>query len=111
MDTNTRNELALSFENLAWWTIHRNENLLHALGLEYDDVFQDLMIAALAAVEGFDPERSESLFTHVRCKMQYAILDMRRAYKPGGMTGISSMEVTFTPLQTAERFYCLEAHT
>lgn len=98
MDNKTRNKMLPQYERLIWWVIHRNRCLLNALLLEDEDVFQELAIAALLAIEGYDAKRSCSLFTHIVCKLQYEVLDIKRRYKPHGMTGLKNIQVTFTYL-------------
>lgn len=38
------------------------------------------------AIESFDPSLSDSMEEHVRAKLQYAVLDMKRYQSPGGLT-------------------------
>jgi len=98
MNIHTRNELLT--ENLNWVqrVINRNKLLIHALHLDYDDVYQDLCIAALHAIEHFDPEKSSSLQTHVMSRMQYEIKNLKRRYKPHGMTALNSADVVVLSL-------------
>ncbi len=73
-------------------TIRRNRRLLNALHLEDDDVAQELSIAMLSAIERFKPERDVPLAAYVSIKLQYAILDMKRRFKPHGVTGVPQNE-------------------
>lgn len=98
MDINTRNKTLCEFENLIWWVINKNRPLICALRLDVEDVFQDLSIVAMKAIEGFDSTRSDSMFTHVRVKLQYEILNQKHNYKPCGVTGRNSKCVRITSL-------------
>jgi len=42
----------------------------------------------LKAIRKFDPERSPSLSAYIRYALQYEILNIKRRYKPHGVTGI-----------------------
>jgi DNA-directed RNA polymerase specialized sigma24 family protein len=68
----------------------RNRALITALKLEYEDVAQDLALAMFTAIPKFDPARSDSLGAHLRCKLQYELLTIKRQHKPHGITGLSS---------------------
>lgn len=81
MITDTRNELFVQHEDLIPRTMARNRLLLRALGLERDDVYQELAIAALKAIDTFDSRRSEDIRGHIWMKLQYAILDLKRNFR------------------------------
>ena len=93
-----RNELLVEYEPIIKWVIRNNQTLIRALALDYDDVYQDLCIAAIKAIDGFDPERSSSLKTHLVCKLQYEIKNLKVRYKPYGMTGTKKACPTFHSL-------------
>ncbi len=67
-------------------TIRKNRTLLTALRLEEDDVAQELSIAMLSAIEGFDSGMDVPLGAYIALKLKYAILDMKRRCKPHGIT-------------------------
>ena len=98
MDVNTRNELLI--ENL-WWVrtiISRNNLLIQSLRLDYDDVFQDLCMVALKAIDNFDSRKSDSMSTHVMSRMQYEIKNLKRRYIPHGMTAARNSNISFRSL-------------
>ena len=97
MDRYRRNELLLEYENVIHWVMKINSPLIAALRLEYDDVFQDLSIAAIRAIDRYDPLKSESLLTHLISRLQYEILNIRIRHKCHGMTGAEPrrMEIRF----------------
>ena len=51
MDTMTRNHIFMENIDLINRTLHRHRLLLYALHLELDDVYQELAIAALQAID------------------------------------------------------------
>lgn len=55
MDAITRNNIFIENMELINRTMHRHRLLLFALHLDRDDVYQELAIAALRAIESFDP--------------------------------------------------------
>jgi hypothetical protein len=85
-------QLFETHKNLIKITIWKNRVLLKALRLEDDDVAQQLSIAMLKAIRNFDPERSPSLAAHIRCSLQYEILNIKRRHKPCGITGVPKGE-------------------
>lgn len=89
-------------EDLILRVIKHNRRLLRALGLDQNDVYQDLAIAALDAIDSFDYRRSESIRAHIWMKLQYAILDMKRRNKPYGMTGVGKPAPQFCSVELRE---------
>lgn len=75
-------------KNLIQKTMWRNHLLLSALHLEDEDVAQQLAITLLLAIRRFDPDRSESLTAYLRYSLQYEILNIKRRFKPHGITGV-----------------------
>ncbi|MCL2227924.1 MAG: hypothetical protein FWB97_09950 [Oscillospiraceae bacterium] len=94
MDINTRNEYMVNHDYMIKSAMRRNKLLIKALRLDPDDVYQELAIAMLKAVDCFDPSRSASLDACVNAKLKYAILDLKRKHKPGGLTGIKAQQVS-----------------
>ena len=86
MDPITRNNIFMEHMNLINRTMHRNRPLLYALHLDPDDVYQELAIAALQAIDSFDARRCDSVKVHIWAKLQYTILDIKRQYRPHGLT-------------------------
>lgn len=86
MDPITRNNIFMEHMNLINRTMHRNRLLLYALHLDPDDVYQELAIAALQAIDSFDARRCDSVKVHIWAKLQYTILDIKRQYRPHGLT-------------------------
>ena len=88
MDTITRNDLFFDYTDMIRRIMRRNRLLLYALRLEQEDVYQELAMAALMAIDAFDPSRSSSMEAHVWMKLQYAVLTIKQQHKPGGLTGL-----------------------
>lgn len=98
LDAIQRNDLLT--ENL-WWVrtiISKNMLLIQALRLDYDDVFQDLCMVALKAIDNFDPAKSVSIATHVMSRMQYEVKNLKHRYIPHGMTASRNKDIAFLSL-------------
>ena len=95
MDIITRNEIMVNYDYMINAVIRRNRTLLKALRIEDDDAYQELYIAMLKALETYNPLRSDSLGAYIWIKLQYAVLDMKRRYKPCGVTGAGGKRITF----------------
>ena len=102
MDFTTRNDTFLENENMIRRVMRRNLPLIHALRLEWDDVYQELAIAALRAIESFDPSRSNSIKVHIWAKLQYAILDIKERHKPHGLAAFDRFGTSVWSLELAE---------
>lgn len=98
MEVTMRNELIMKNESVIYAVIRRNWVLIRALHLDVEDVYQDLYIAAMRAVEGFDSKKSDSLQTHLASRLQYEIRNLKRRYKPYGMTGAYAADIQFCSL-------------
>ncbi len=88
MTNEDRNEFFLKHQNLIDITIRRNRRLLAALRLETEDVVQELSIKMLKAINSFDSCRSPIIEAHILKQLQYCVLDLKRRFKPHGMTGV-----------------------
>lgn len=105
-----RNEMLLGFEQVIHWVIARNMTLIGALGLERENVFQDLCVEAILALDRYDPERGASPVTYLVDMLQYAILNMKRTQRMHGMTGCDHwQEISFVPLNMGFDGRCIDA--
>lgn len=102
MDINTRNRIFMENRDMILRVMKRNRLLLRALNLERSDVYQDLAIAALDAIDSFDSTRSEDIRVHIWVKLQYAILDIKRRNKPHGVTGMDVSMPQFCSVELSE---------
>lgn len=104
MDAITRNNIFIENMELINRTMHRHRLLLFALHLDRDDVYQELAIAALRAIESFDPSRSNSIKVHIWAKLQYAILDIKERHKPHGLAAFDRFGTSVWSLELAEEY-------
>ncbi len=87
MDSIERNEIFMDNMGMIRRVMRRNWALICAMHLDWDDVYQELAMAALNAIETFDPMRSECIQAHIWMQMQYAVLTIKRRHRPCGLTG------------------------
>lgn len=64
---------------------------LKAAHLDEDDVFQQMVLRLIHAVDTYDPDRGE-LDTHITAQLRYELLEMR---KPGGLMDRASISENF----------------
>lgn len=102
MDTITRNNIFMENVGLINRTMRRHRLLLYALHLDRDDVYQELAIAALQAIESFDPSRSASVEVHIWAKLQYAVLNIKEKHKMYGLTAFDRFGTSVWSLELAE---------
>ena len=98
MDFTSRNEIFLENEGMIRRVMRRNWPLICAMRLDRDDVYQELAIAALNAIDTFDPTRSECIRAHIWMKLQYAILTIKRHLLPCGITGQNKVRTVVVSL-------------
>lgn len=70
-----------------WWTINKNRRLISAAGLDDEDVFQQLAIRMIRAVENYDPDKGKDLEQHIFAQLQYEVLNCKDAAKLYGIKG------------------------
>ena len=63
--TQERNALVETHLGCIWWTINKNRRLISAVGLDDEDVFQQLAIRMIRAVENYDPDKGKDLATKI----------------------------------------------
>lgn len=61
--------------------------LIQKARLDEDDVFQQMVLRLIHAVETYDPDRGD-LDTHITAQLRYELLEMR---KPGGLMDRASV--------------------
>jgi len=109
MDIITRNEIMVNHEYMIKAVIRRNRTLLKALRIEDDDAYQELYIVMLDALEKYDPMRSDSLAAYIWAKLQFAVLDMKRRYKPCGITKTGGKRLTIVSVDcTYDNGYAID---
>lgn len=85
--TQERNALVETHLGCIWWTINKNRRLISAVGLDDEDVFQQLAIRMIRAVENYDPDKGKDLEQHIFAQLQYEILNCKDAAKVYGLKG------------------------
>lgn len=53
-----RNEIFMELERPIWRVINQNRRILTALHADLDDVYQDLALCAIRAIDRYDPQKS-----------------------------------------------------
>lgn len=112
MNITERNEIFIDNEGMIWRVMRHNWPLISAMRLDRDDVYQELALAALNAIENFDPTRSACIQAHIWMQLQYAVLDIKRRYKPCGMTCTGHQRPVVVSLDQSagmERFLAAES--
>ncbi len=66
--------------------MRKNAPLIRVARLDRDDVYQQLAIRLIRAVEGFDPEKGE-LRQHIFAQLKYELLNCKTPYRTTGITG------------------------
>lgn len=67
-------------------TIRRNRTLMKAAHLDRDDVYQQLALRLIRAVDTFDPDKGE-LGQHLNAQLQYEMLNCKDSRQRYGFTG------------------------
>ncbi len=55
-----RNEIFMDLERPIWCVINQNRRILTALHADLDDVYQDLAVCAIRAIDRYDPQKSSA---------------------------------------------------
>lgn len=87
-----RNNIFMENEDMINRVMRCNWPLICAMHLDWDDVYQELAMAALNAIDTFDPNRSDCIEVHIWMKMKYAMLTIKRQHRPCGLTGIGNRQ-------------------
>lgn len=85
--TQERNALVETHLGCIWWTINKNRRLINAVGLDDEDVFRQLAIRMIRAVENYDPDKGKDLEQHIFAQLQYEVLNCKDAAKVYGIKG------------------------
>lgn len=85
--TQERNDLVEAHLGCIWWTINRNRTLIRTTGLEDEDVFQQLAVRMIRAIENYDPDKGKDLEQHIFAQLQYEVLNCKDAARLYGLKG------------------------
>lgn len=67
--------------------IRKSTPLIRAARLDKDDVYQQLALRLIRAVEGFDPEKG-ALRQHIFAQLKHELLNCKTPYRTTGITGV-----------------------
>ena len=67
--------------------MRNNRGLIRAAHLEWDDVYQQLAVRLIRAVDSYDPEKGK-LKSHLYAQVTYELLNCKRPYRMHGITGL-----------------------
>ena len=86
--------------------IRKNRRLMKAARLDHDDVYQQLALRLIRAVEGYDPDKSE-LGAHIWAQLQYEMLNCKDAAKRYGIKdapyNARSLVISFDAIREGSR--------
>ena len=67
--------------------MRRNHELIRAARLNRDDVYQQLAVRLIRAVDNYDPTKGK-LKSHLYAQVTYELLNCKRPYRMHGITGL-----------------------
>ena len=83
----TRNAIVEAHLHRIDTVMYRNKGLIRAAHLDRDDVYQQLAVRLIKAVDSFDPDKGD-LEQHIYAQLQYELLNCKRPFRLHGMTGL-----------------------
>ena len=83
----TRNAIVEAYLHCIDTVMRRNSCLIRAARMERDDVYQQLALRLIKAVDSFDPDKG-TLEQHIYAQLQYELLNCKRPYRMHGITGL-----------------------
>lgn len=104
MDTITRNHIFMENIDLINRTLRRHQPLLYALHLELDDVYQELALAALEAIDSYNDRCSDAVAIHIWAELQYAILALKQSSKSQTLMACESFSPRILSLELVEGY-------
>jgi hypothetical protein len=89
-------------EHLINMTVNRHRALIRACRLEDDDVYQQLSVRLLDAVEKYDPAKCPNMDAYLMLQLRYELLNMKACSKLTGVTGAPKDSFTLLSLDEME---------
>ena len=86
MDADYRNKVVEQNLSMIDTVMRRNAVLIQAAHLDWDDVYQQLALRLIRAVETFDPRKGE-LGAHLYSQLHFELLSCKSSYRQYGITG------------------------
>jgi len=87
MTLKERNEHVMANQQLIRWIIKKNATLVRATRLSREDLFQDLEVALIQALNTYVPGKGRSLTSHAVCALQYGLQHSAAKASAGGLAG------------------------
>ena len=104
MDAITRNHIFMENIDLINRTLRRHQLLLYALHLELEDVYQELALAALQAIDSYNDRSCDSVAIHIWAELQCAILALKQSCKSQSMMACESFSPGLLSLELVEGY-------
>ena len=82
-----RNRIVEEYLPLVDQVIGRNRALMKAAKLEHDDVYQQLSLRLIKAVNTYDPEKGK-LGEHIWAQLRFELQNCMKPHRRFGMTGL-----------------------
>ena len=102
MTTENRNRLFEEKAHLINVTMNKHRVLIRACRMELDDVYQDLSIRLLSAIDKYDPTKCPNMDAYLTLQLRYEILNMKVCSKRTGMTGAPKKGFSLMSLDARE---------
>lgn len=86
-----RNEIFMTLENRIRIVINQNRNILTVIHADLDDVYQDLALCAIRAIDRYDPQKSTaSVKTFVMSNVEAHIKNTFEYFRCRGLGGVAA---------------------
>lgn len=82
-----RNALFLELEESIYWLIRKNKSRIYAVHMDVDDLYQDLAVCALRAIDRFQPNEKATLKTYVERNMAFLLENKLVQFCMHGLSG------------------------
>ena len=79
MDVIIRNDLFTSYTGLIERVMRANRRMLCTLSMEMEDIYQELSLAVLRALDSYEEQRATTMDAHVWMTLQCALADLKSA--------------------------------
>ena len=77
MDVIIRNDLFTSYTGLIERVMRTNHRMLCTLSMEMEDIYQELSLAVLRALDSYEEQRATTMDAHVWMTLQCALADLK----------------------------------
>jgi len=82
-----RNILFLEMQDSITWIVRKNRHRIQAVHMDLEDVWQDLAVCALRAIDRFRPDGGAALKTFVECNMNFLLEKLLVKFCMHGLSG------------------------